>query len=127
MSSAYTTPSADGTPRNAASHWREGLPQQYAWATGMDGERAPLGRALVRGDKIYSFRGEEFTFEGVDRPAYGNSSGRVAVSRPCADAYDNGHGGLECVHMWHRDGIERMDYFPSVFGLYLGDAEGNEA
>jgi hypothetical protein len=100
--------------------------QQYAW-THLEGEKAPSGRHLMTGDTVYSFRGEEWTFESVSRGAYGSSSGRVAVSRPCPDAYDTSGGGRECVHMWHRYGIDRAEYFPSVFGLYLGDAEGNEA
>lgn len=98
--------------------------RQYAWTDPTDGMANVM---LHRGDKVVSFRGEEFTFEGVDRYAYGSSEGRVAVSRRCSQAYDNGHGGTECPHIWHRDGIDRQEYFPSVFGLYLGDAHGVKA
>lgn len=101
------------------------LPQQYAYRRPEDDKSEIL--ALVPGDQVTSFRGEHWTFEGVARPAYGNSSGRVAVSRLCPDSYENGHGGRECVHMWHRDGIDREEFFPSVFDLYLGDRAGNEA
>lgn len=81
---------------------------------------------LHRGDVVTSFRGEDYTFEGVTRPAYGNSSGRVVVSRPCPEAYDT-DGGRTCPHMWHRDGIERREYFPAVFDLYLGTLTGDPA
>ena len=104
------------------------LPQQYAYresAKDLPADDRPS--PLHRGDVVTSFRGEDFTFEGVSRPAYGNSSGRVAVSRVCPDAYTNENGVRECPHMWHRGGIDRQEFFPSVFGLYLGDAEGNEA
>lgn len=97
--------------------------QQYAWRV----NPLPGQDHVINGETVISFRGESFTFEGVSRGAYGNSSGRVAVSRLCADAYDNGHGGHDCVHMWHREGIERDDFFPSVFDLYLGDENGVEA
>jgi hypothetical protein len=99
---------------------------QYAWAH-LEGEKAVTHRPLQTGDAVYDRDGQPWTFLSVSRKAVGNSTGRVAVSRPCADAYDNGHGGRECVHMWHRDGIERSEYFPSVFGLYLGLANGEEA
>lgn len=102
------------------------LPQQYAW-THLEGEQAVSHRALQRGDTIYSFRGEAFTFEGVTRPAYGNSSGRVAASRPCPESHETATGGRECTHCWHRNGIEWDEFFPSVFGLYLGDEKGEEA
>ena len=124
MSSAYNTPAADGSSRNAASHAGMGLTPQYAWTRPENGMAAVR---LQRGDSLTSSWGEQWFFEGVSQPARGNSSGRVAVSKECSDAYDNGYGGRECVHMWHRNGIERMDYYPSVFELYLGDAEGNEA
>lgn len=77
---------------------------------------------VERGDLVESFRGETWTFEGVDRPAYGNSEGRVAVSAAC----DAGSDG-QCPHTWHRDGIERREFYPSVFGLYLADASGEPA
>jgi len=93
---------------------------QYAYHCG-SGERVTVGEEIV------SFRGEHWTYAGVGRPAGGNSTGRVAVMRDCSDAYDNGHGGRECVHMWHRDGVERTEYFPSVFDLFLGDVNGVEA
>ncbi len=98
--------------------------QQYAWTDPTDGMANVM---LHRGDKVVSFRGEEYAFEGVARPAQGNSTGRVAVSRECPDAYDNGRGGIDCPHMWHVAAIERDDYFPSVFSLYLGDENGVKA
>lgn len=85
---------------------------QYAYHRD-SGERVAVGEELDQGGWVY---------RGVDRPAYGNSTGRVGVSRVCPDAVDG-----ECPHMWHRDGVQRREFFPSVFGLYLGDAEGNEA
>jgi hypothetical protein len=100
--------------------------QQYAWAH-LEGEQAVSHRALVRGDVVYSVGGEPWYFGSVSRPAYGNSSGRVSVYRTCPDAYTTSNGSQECVHVWHRNGIDTQEYFPSVFGLYLGDAEGNEA
>lgn len=100
------------------------LPQQYAWTRPVNGMASVR---LQRGDSITSFRGEQWFYEGVETPAYGNSEGRVAVSRECPDTYDNGNGGRECVHMWHREGIERTAYYPSVFGLYLADDKGCEA
>lgn len=72
---------------------------------------------LVKGDLVESFRGETWTFEGVSREARGNSSGRVLVSAACED----------CTHPWHRDGIERREFFPSVFDLYLGNEKGEKA
>lgn len=85
---------------------------QYAYHR-ESGERVERGEVMDHDGWVYV---------GVDRPAYGNSSGRVAVVRPCPDAVDG-----ECVHMWHRGGVERREFFPSVFGLYLGDVDGNEA
>lgn len=76
---------------------------------------------IQRNQVVTSFRGDEWIFKGVDRPAYGNSSGRVAVSRTCPDAYTTSGGAQECPHMWHRNGIDREEFFPSVFGLYLAE------
>ena len=96
---------------------------QYAWT------KPENGMARVRlqdGDSLTSFRGEQWFFVRVSRPAQGNSTGRVTVKRDCPNAYRTMCGARECVHMWHHGGVETTEYFPSVFGLYLGDAEGNE-
>ena len=84
--------------------------QQYAYDV-------TTGRQITQGDLLQGSRDETWTFEGVGRPAEGNSTGRVAVSAACED----------CDHFWHRDGIEQREFFPSVFGLYLGDANGVKA
>jgi hypothetical protein len=101
--------------------------EQFAYKredrTKFSAERFPL----VRGQAVTSGRGESWFFGGVSRGAYGNSSGRVRVYRTCPDAYTASSGAQDCPHMWHRNGIDVQEYFPSVFGLYLGDAEGNEA
>lgn len=73
------------------------------------------GTRVLAGDLINDFRGETWTFEGVSREAEGNSEGRVAVSAACED--------VPCRHTWHRDGIERRDFYPSVFELSLRDDE----
>jgi hypothetical protein len=107
--------------------------QQYAWArpgspafediaTAIGAGREPL----CRGVEVHDFRGQPWFFGGVSRPAYGNSSGRVSVYRTCPDAYTASNGAQECPHMWHRNGIDQQEFFPHVFGLYLGDAQGNE-
>lgn len=89
-------------------------PQQFAFHDG-------TGRMVQKGDLIESFRGETWTFESASRPAEGNSTGRVLVSAACGD------GVTPCAHMWHTDGIERREFFPSVFRLYLGTEDGSEA
>lgn len=76
---------------------------------------------LVKGDLVESSKGKTWTFESVSREAHGNSSGRVLVSAAC----DDSEGGY-CHHLWHRDGIEQREFFPSVFDLYLGDEKGNQ-
>lgn len=98
---------------------------QFAW-THLEGERAVSDRALKTGDVVYSFRGEAWSFVRVSREAAGNSTGRVQVERFCPDGHAVGNG-WECDHSWHRGGIETGEYYPSVFGLYLGDAEGEQA
>jgi hypothetical protein len=103
---------------------RAAVQPQYAW-TRPEGGMANV--RLQQGDSVVSFRGEQWFFEGVSQHAVGNSAGRVSVSRLCADAYTTSNGQQDCPHMWHRNGIERQDFFPSVFGLYLGNAEGAEA
>lgn len=80
---------------------------QHAYRTGTD-------EIVLPGALVESFRGETWTFEGIAREAHGNSSGRVRVSAAC-----EGSNGLHCTHMWHRDGIEVREVFPSVFDLYL--------
>lgn len=89
----------------------------------------PKAVPLQPGDTVVSFRGEAWTFEGVARKAYGSSTGRVAVTRRCPDAYTTLVEGdvWECPHMWHRDGMDRQELFPSVFNLYLGTENGDEA
>jgi len=86
------------------------LPQQYAF-------HADTHERVEKGALVQSFRDETWTFEGVSRPAGGNSTGRVAVSAACPD----------CDHHWHRDGIDRQDFLPSVFDLYLGYEDGTKA
>lgn len=85
------------------------------------------GREVHRDQQVTSFRGETWIFKGIDREAYGSSSGRVAVSRTCPDAYTTSNGQQDCPHPWHRNGMVTDGFYPSVFGLYLGDAAGNEA
>jgi hypothetical protein len=89
------------------------LPEQYAY-TRDTGERVEPGALLES-------RGETWTFESVSRQAYGNSTGRVLVSAACGD------GLTPCAHAWHIDGIERREFFPHVFNLYLGLENGEEA
>lgn len=100
------------------------LPAQYAY-TREGNKRVRLNTILT------SFRGEEWMFKGIARQAYGNSSGRVSMARPCPDAYETGGHTpstmLDCPHMWHRNGIEKSEFSPSVFELYLGLENGEEA
>lgn len=77
---------------------------------------------LVPGDLVESNRGETWTFVAVSREAHGNSSGRVLVTAACEDS----NGGY-CHHLWHRDGMETREFFPHVFGLYLGHENGDPA
>lgn len=110
------------------------IAEQYAWhrplgpvaeeiAEAVDAVRRPVQRDQV----VYDMRGETWFFKGVSRKAYGNSTGRVAVSRTCPDAYTTSNGQQDCPHPWHRNGMVTDEFYPSVFGLYLGDAAGNEA
>lgn len=107
------------------------LPQQYAYrvsARELPANDRPT--PLHKGDVVTSFRGEDWSFGSVSRPAYGNSTGRVSVYRDCPDSYDRSPsqgGGRECVHMWHPGGVDVQEYFPSVFDLYLGTESGEEA
>src|SRR5262249_53929389 len=89
---------------------------QYAYDT-------ETGRMIHRDQGVESFRGEQWFFKGVSRPAEGDSSGRVAVARTCPDAYTTSNGMQECPHSWHRNGIETAEYFPGVFGLVLHTEE----
>lgn len=92
--------------------------QQHAYREGSDIQ-------LVPGQLVTSFRGERWEFAGVSRQAQGASTGRVAVQRLCPSAYHVGTGDAhECPHMWHRNGMERSEYFPSVFNLYLSTEAG---
>lgn len=97
---------------------------QYAYYTpdhwSKTGQEAPAEPVRVEpGTLINNFRGETWTYEGVSRKAYGNSSGRITVSAACDDT--------PCRHADHRNGIERRAFYPSVFDLYLGTADGTEA
>lgn len=92
--------------------------EQYAYTREVPGQSG--GIRLQAGDLLHGSRGDTWTFDRVSRPAYGNSTGRVQVSAACGD------GITPCTHRWHPDGIETREFFPSVFNLYLGDAEGNE-
>lgn len=95
------------------------IPEQYAYL-----RETPGGPVQVApGDTITSFREEEWTFVRVSRKAYGNSSGRIHARRLCPD-FRRELG--ECPHFWHSDDQEQADFFPHVFGLYLGDHRGNE-
>lgn len=105
----YNTPGADGGSRNAASRSLD-IPVQYAY-------RRDTGERVERGALLQGARDETWTFEGVSRKAYGHSTGRVLVSAACED----------CTHSWHVDGIEKREFFPHVFGLYLGLADGTQA
>ncbi len=79
---------------------------------------------LQKGDPVVSFRGDDYVYEGIASYAGGGSSGRVCVTRQCAE-YDPEAG--ECSHHWHREGIERNYFFPFVVGLYLGTEDGTPA
>lgn len=81
------------------------------------------GNQVFPGQTIQSSRDETWTFERVSRKAYGNSTGRVLVSAACEG--EQGYG--DCEHSWHKNGIETREFFPSVFDLYLGLADGTEA
>lgn len=97
---------------------------QYAFRSGdywsKVGQEAPAEPVRVEpGTLVNSFRGETWTFERVSRKAYGNSTGRILVSAACDD--------VVCRHSWHKDGIVEREFYPSVFDLYLGTADGTEA
>lgn len=94
----------------------EKLPEQYAWRK----SSLPGQDHVIEGEPVISFRGDTYTYIGVSRKAYGNSTGRVLVTRPCSHD-DHTSPGLS----WCK-GEDRREFFPSVFDLYLGDAEGNE-
>lgn len=89
---------------------------QYAF------DRDNPSRPIEAGDILTSGGGEQWAFECVSRPAAGHSTGRVTLYRQCPDAR---HG--ECPHFWHRNGVEEREFFPSVFDLFLGLADGTEA
>lgn len=82
---------------------------------------------IEHGEAVVSFRGDSWTYTGVARKAYGNSEGRVSVQRRCPDAVDVPGGDPVCTHMWHYGGVEKREFFPSVFGLHLGTENGEEA
>lgn len=91
--------------------------EQYAYTREVPGQSG--GIRLQAGDTLHGSRGETWSFDRVSRPAYGNSTGRVQVSRPCTN-HDDTPG-----HFW-CSGVETREFFPSVFNLYLGDANGVE-
>lgn len=99
---------------------------QYAW-THLEGEKAPTHRHLMAGDTVYDRDGTPWTFDRVSRKAYGNSTGRVQVSQYCPSAVQSRHNGRTCVHPGHYNGKIVREFFPSVFGLYLGTENGEEA
>ena len=127
MSSVYNTPGADGGSRNAASHSLD-IPAQYAYKVSAQ-ELSPHDspRPVQRDQLVTSFRGEDWFFKGVSRKAYGSSEGRISVSRTCPDAYTTSNGQQDCPHMWHVNGVDTQEYYPSVFGLYLGLENGEDA
>jgi hypothetical protein len=96
------------------------LPTQYAYTREIPGHQTG-GIRVQEGDLLHDSRGETWTFESVSRQAYGNSTGRVLVSAACGD------GLTPCAHAWHINGIERREFFPHVFNLYLGLENGEEA
>lgn len=67
------------------------------------------GEIIEPGSKVSDFHGEEWTFDRISRPAAGNSSGRVQLSRPCSHT-ENDH---ETTIYW-CNGTEVREFFPSV-------------
>jgi len=96
------------------------IPVQYAY----DRES---GKRVLRDQAIEDFRGEQWFFKGVDQQAHSGSGGKIAVTRTCPDAYTTSNGQQDCPHSWHRNGVETGWYYPSVFELYLGLENGEEA
>lgn len=62
------------------------------------------GEVIDPGTDVETFRGETWRFECISRTPDGASTGRVLLSAACEG----------CTHAWHRDGIERREFFPSV-------------
>lgn len=99
---------------------------QYAWAH-LEGEKAVTHRPLQTGDAVYDRDGQPWTFLSVSRKAVGNSTGRVRVYQYCPSAVQSHRNERTCVHPGHYNGKINREFFPSVFGLYLGLANGEEA
>ncbi|MGW0333515.1 hypothetical protein ACWD0J_16860 [Streptomyces sp. NPDC003011] len=71
--------------------------------------RGESGETIEPGNTVKDFHGKQWTFDRISRPAAGNSTGRVQLSRPCGHS-ESDH---ETSFHWCR-GTEVREFFPSV-------------
>ncbi|MGW3308265.1 hypothetical protein ACWDG9_16955 [Streptomyces sp. NPDC001073] len=71
--------------------------------------RSESGAIIEPGSTVKDFRDEERTFDPISRPAAGNSTGRVQLSRPCGhNESDHKTSTYWCT------GTEVREFYPSV-------------
>lgn len=81
------------------------------------GMKVAKGIALVGGVEIepghalHDGRGEAWSYVSVTRLPEGNSTGRIFVERECGHVKEDG----DCEGAYWCQGMERREFFPSVF------------
>ncbi|MCY0941931.1 hypothetical protein [Streptomyces antarcticus] len=71
------------------------------------------GNEIKPGDVVTTFRNEEYKLAMISRPAEGNSTGRVIITRPC------GHSEDEHKELWWCRGEDAPEVFPSVINARI--------
>lgn len=71
------------------------------------------GNEISPGDRVTTFRGEEYTLSMISRPAEGNSTGRVIITRPCE------HSEADHKELWWCRGADAPEVFPFVINARI--------
>lgn len=77
---------------------------------------ATTGAEIMPGTQMKSGKGDWWTFAEISERPHAGSSGRIKVTQQCS-TYDPEAG--DCAHYWHDGGMDRMWYYPSVFGARI--------
>ncbi|MFD7552953.1 hypothetical protein ACFV9E_00185 [Streptomyces sp. NPDC059835] len=71
------------------------------------------GNEIKPDDTVTTFDGEEYKLVMISRPAEGNSTGRVLITRPC------GHSEEDHDELWWCRGEDKREFFPSVINARI--------
>ncbi|WP_158721129.1 hypothetical protein [Streptomyces sp. NRRL S-241] len=71
------------------------------------------GDEIKPGDAVSTSRDEKYTFVMISRPAEGNSTGRVLITRPCE------HSEADHKELWWCRGEDKREFFPSVINARI--------